>query len=245
MNILVLMAGGDEAFHDAGYRYPKNLVEIAGLPLVQHVAKQFAPFVSDAQTRFTFLVKGDEIGSFHTDDVLQLLLPNAHVIPVQEPTGGAACTALLAVESVNNDEPLLLCNGDMIVDADLQSIVAGFVERDLDGGIVVFDAVHPRWSYVKTNDDGCVIETAEKRPISKNATAGIYYFKHGRDFVQAACEMIKKDAHVGGAFYVCPTYNELILRQKRIGVAAIDRTAYHSLSDPRSVADYEEFLRGR
>ena len=245
MNILVLMAGGDEAFADAGYRYPKNLVEIAGLPLVEHVSRLYAPFAQSPATHFTFLVKGDEIGAFHTDDVLQLLLPNANVIPVQEPTGGAACTALLAVEFINNDEPLLLCNGDMIVDADLPALVADFAERDLDGGIVVFEAVHPRWSYVKTNADGYVSETAEKRPISKLATAGIYYFKRGRDFVQAACEMIKKDAHVGGVFYVCPTYNELILRQMRIGVASISRTAYHSLSDPRSAGDYEEFLRKR
>lgn len=245
MNILILMAGGDEAFHEVGYRYPKNLTEIAGLPLVEHVIGSFASFVGKPDTRFTFLVKGEEIARFHTDDVLQLLVPNVEVIPVQEPTGGAACTALLAVESVNNDEPLLLCNGDMIVDADLAAVVASFQERDLDGGVVVFEAVHPRWSYVKTNESGYVIETAEKRPISKLATAGIYYFKQGRDFVQAACEMIKKDANVGGAFYVCPSYNELILRQKRIGVYEVPRSAYHSLADPRSVNDYEEVLRKR
>ena len=245
MNVLVLMAGGDAEFADAGFRYPKNLVEIAGLPLAEHVTRSLAPLARAKNARFTFLVKGEETERFHTRDVLELLVPGVQVIPVQEPTGGAACTALLAVETLNTDEPLLICNGDMVVDADLGAAVADFEARDLDGGIVVFEAVHPRWSYVKTNADGFVIETAEKRPISKLATAGLYYFRRGKDFVSGAMAMIKKDAHVGGAFYVCPVYNELILRQHKIGVFEIARAAYHSLANPRSVADYEEFLRGR
>ena len=36
------------------------------------------------------------------------------------------------------------------------------------------------------NDEGYVVETAEKRPISKNATVGIYYFRRGGLFVQVA-----------------------------------------------------------
>lgn len=246
MNILVLMAGRDAAFAEAGYLYPKNLTEIDGLPLVQQVIHGLLPLTEEIRdSRFTFLVKGEEIARFHTDAVLQLLLPDSQVIPVAEPTGGAACTALLAIETINTDEPLMLCNGDMVVDGHLAEMLADFQKRDLDGGILVFEAVHPRWSYVKTNAAGYVIETAEKRPISKLATAGIYYFRKGRDFAQAAMNMIKKDAHVGGAFYVCPSYNELILQQKKIGVYEIPRSSYHSLADPRSVSDYEEFIRGR
>ena len=37
MTVLVLMAGGSDAFREAGYIYPKNLVEIDSLPLVQRV----------------------------------------------------------------------------------------------------------------------------------------------------------------------------------------------------------------
>jgi NDP-sugar pyrophosphorylase family protein len=245
VNIVSLMAGSDGTFEASGFRYPKNLVEVAGRPLVEHVVDNFADLHELPDTVSTFLVKGQELQAFHTDEVLRLLVHGASVIPVQEPTGGAACTALLAIESINNDQELLISNGDMIVDVDIRVVLESFRERGLDGGIVVFDAVHPRWSYVKLDADGYVIETAEKRPISRMATVGIYYFRHGSDYVRAAFESIRKGADVGGNFYVCPVYNEMILLQKRIGVFETTRSMYHSLADPQGVSDYESHLHDK
>ena len=240
MNVLVLMAGRDEAFQEAGYLYPKNLTEIAGVSLLERVLENLAPLRAAAErVRFFFLVRGDENRRHHTGDILKLLDPGAVVIEVHEPTAGAACTALLAIEHVAGDEPLLICNGDQLVEADLRAMVADFQGRGLDGGIAVFEAVHPRWSYVRLGPDSLVREAAEKRPISKMATAGLYWFACGADFVEAAMAMIRKDAHVEGVFYLCPVYNELILRQKRVGVWPFPRSDYHSLATPRGVREYE------
>ncbi len=242
MNILILMAGGSDAFKEAGYLYPKNLTEIDGLPLAQHVIESLAGLRA-MSGKLLCMVRQDENSQYHTGDALQLLDPATTVIDVYEPTAGAACTALLAVEWINSDEPLLIMNGDQIVTADIAALVADFQKRGLDGGIVVFEAVHPRWSYVKCDADGLVVETAEKRPISNLATAGLYYFARGKDFVSAAMDMVRKDAHVAGLFYVCPAYNELILKQGRIGIGKIDRHAYFSLANPQGVENYEKHLR--
>ena len=56
--------------------------------------------------------------------------------------------------------------------------------------------------------------------------------------------MLLKDAHVHGAFFVCPTYNELILEQKRIGIVEIPRSSYFSIANPQGVAPFESHLRG-
>lgn len=242
MNVLVLMAGRDDAFKEAGYLYPKNLTEISGRPLVEHVVEALRP-LREVGARFHFLVRADENRRFHTGDVLKLLVPDAVILEVHEPTAGAACTALLAIEQINSQVPLLICNGDQVVHADLAPMVQDFTERQLDGGIAVFEAVHPRWSYVRLNADELVVETAEKRPISKNATAGMYWFAKGSDFVLAAMAMIKKDAHVDNIFYLCPAYNELILRQKRIGIHRVERSCYHSLASPRNNTEYEDWLK--
>ncbi len=242
MNILVLMAGGDDAFKEAGYLYPKNLTEIEGLPLVQRVIESMAPLLVPSNTLICCIRK-EENQQVHTGSVINLLVPSAKIVEVDGATGGAACTALLAVEHINSDEPLLIMNGDHLLAADLATAIADFKARKLDGGVVVFEAVHPRWSYVKLGAGDLVVETAEKRPISNLATAGTYYFARGRDFVSAATEMIKKDAQVGGLFYVCPAFNQLILRQARIGVHRIGRNAYHSLANPQSVRQYEDYLR--
>ena len=242
MNILVLMAGSSDAFKEAGYLYPKNLVEIEGLPLVQQVINRLAPLLCP-ENSIIFLVRQEENQQYHTGEVIRLLIPSAIIVEVVEPTAGAACTALLAIEHILSEEPLLITNGDQIVQADIGQIIAEFQERKLAGGILVFEAVHPRWSYVKCNAEGYVVETAEKRPISNLATAGMYYFAKGSYFVEAAMGMIKKDAHVGNVFYICPSYNEMILKQARIGIYKIPKTAYFSLATPQSVQTYAAHLK--
>lgn len=240
MNILVLMAGESQRFEEAGYAFPKNLVEIDGMPLVEHVLRQFEPLVP--RSRVICLVREEENRRFHTADVVRLICPTATVVNVAGLESGAACTALLAVEHLVRDEPLLVFNGDQIIGRDLSEVVTDFERRELDGGTVVFNAVHPRWSYVRLDSDGFVVEAAEKRPISTHATAGAYWYRRAGDFVEAVMDMIRKDARVEGRFFICPAYNEMILRHARIGVVEIARGEYHSFGTPQGVREYEEGL---
>lgn len=87
-----------------------------------------------------------------------------------------------------------------------------------NGSIMTFKATHPKWSFARLDEDGFVEEVAEKKPISDNATVGLYYFKKGRDFVAGAEQMIRKNITVNNEFYVCPVYNELILAEKKISI---------------------------
>lgn len=241
MNILVLMSGPSQAFKDAGHVFPKNLVEIAGQPLVQRVMAALRP-LRVRGGRFLCLVSDAENRKYHTGAVIHLLDPDALLILVRGDTAGAACSALLAAEHIDNEDSLVVVNGDQLIEVDLDSIIDGFEGRQLDGGIVVFEGVHPRWSFVKIDSEGFVIEAAEKRPISRLATAGFYYFRHGCDFVKAATGMIKKDAQVDGRFFICPTYNELILGGCRVGVHKIAAASYRSLATPADTAAYEQDL---
>jgi dTDP-glucose pyrophosphorylase len=238
MNVLVPIAGPD-TFREHGYAYTKNLVEIAGLPLIQHVFENLRT-IPDA--RFLFVMQKEEAQSFHLANVVRLLDPTARAIICEGKTAGAACTALLAIEWINNDQELLIANGDQLIRGGCRDFIDQLRGSGLDAGTLVFESVHPRWSYVRLNDDGLVIEAAEKRPISRNATAGVYYFRRGRDFVDAAQAMIRKDASVNGLFYVCPTFNELVLRQMRVGVVRIPREDYISLATPQNVEHYEQSL---
>lgn len=241
MNVLLLMAGSDSRFEEAGYTFPKNLVEIDGVSLAEHVVRNTAPLRAPG-VRFLFAVRREENERHYTGAMLRLLVADAVMISVPALTGGAACTSLLAIEHIDNGEPLLIANGDVVVDADLPAIISDFQRRELDGGIIVFRSAHPRWSHVRCDRDGYVVEAAEKRPISDLATVGLYYFREGRQFVRAAQESIRKDAHVNNAFFVCPCYNELVLDQKRVGIHEIPPEAYHSLATPEGLEAYAEHL---
>lgn len=119
----------------------------------------------------------------------------------------------------------------------METIIADFSRRQLDGGTVTFRSVHPRYSFVRLDERQMVVEAAEKHPISDNATAGFYYFRKGSDFVKAAKAAIRKDARHNDMFYVCPVYNELVLEDKKIGVYPIDAKDYHPIKSDRQLSE--------
>jgi dTDP-glucose pyrophosphorylase len=129
----------------------------------------------------------------------------------------------LAKELINNDSSLLLANSDQFVEWNSNECLYAFTADGIDGGIVTFKATHPKWSFAKLNDEGFVSEVAEKNPISDIATVGIYYWKHGSDYVKYAEQMIEKNIRVNNEFYVCPVFNEAINDSKKIRVKNIDK----------------------
>ena len=245
MNILMLMAGPDDLFADTHYSYPKNLVEVNGIPLVERVIDSVSELLGSSNDSLICVIRREENLSYYTESVIKLLIPESRIVEVNSTTSGAVCSALLSIEYIDNQDPLLIMNGDQIIEESLSPIVKDFQSRNLDGGVIVFEAVHPRWSYVRCNDDNFIVEAAEKRPISKLATAGFYYFAQGHDFVISAMSLIRKDAHVNGSFYVCPTYNEMLLLQKKLGIYKISKESYFSLASPQGVSLYEEHLRSK
>lgn len=231
MNILILMAG-TERVTQGDERYPLFLVEIGGKPLIERLIDSLS---SLAGARFVFVVRTRDVKQFRLDSIIRQLAPGAAVVQVERDTAGAACSALLASEFIDSQEPLLIVNSDDWLDIDHASVVRGFAERGLDAGTVVFPSVHPRYSYVRLNEEGLVAEAAEKNPISRNATAGFYWFARGADLVAAVKSSIRKDARVDDRFYVCPSFNELILKHARIGVHAVEASKYHPIKSNRQL----------
>jgi dTDP-glucose pyrophosphorylase len=113
-------------------------------------------------------------------------------------------------------------------------------ESNVDGGILVFESTHPKWSFAKIDDSGYVTEVAEKNPISNLATVGFYYWKMGSDFVKYAEQMIEKDIRVNKEFYVCPVFNQAIQDNKKIKTFSVEKM--WGLGTPE---DLEKFLKNK
>lgn len=238
MNILIL-AAGDPAFSTGDGQYPLCLTELDGVPLLERIVTLCQELPVD---RMIFALRKEDVARYHLDNIVGLLQPGAVALKVEGHTPGAACSALLASGYIQSEKELLIISANELVDADFKAIVDGFRARQLDAGCVTFPSMHPRYSYVRVNDDGLVVEATEKNPISRHATAGFYWFAKGTEFVIAAKNMIRKDAHVNGVFYICPSFNELILMQKRIGVHAIEAKKYHPLKTERQLNQFEGSL---
>ena len=151
--------------------------------------------------------------------------------------------ALSVANHLDSDEELLVANADQIVDMSIDAFLADARSRSADGSIVTFPATHPKWSYVKREGE-LVVAAAEKRPISTEATAGLYYFRRTSQFIAAAERMLLKNASLRSEFFVCPVYNEFVLEGLRVTTFAIDRHAMHSLGTPEDVKRYATLLEG-
>ncbi len=211
LNILIPMAGAGSRFRDAGYTFPKPLIEVDGKPMIQLVVENLG-----IDANFIFVVQKEHREKYNLDTLLNLIAPNCKIVEVDGLTEGAACTALLAKEHIDNDNPLFFANSDQFVEWDSTEFMYKMNETDVDGGIVSFRSTHPKWSFAKVDDEGFVTEVAEKNPISDIATVGYYYWKNGSDFVNYAEKMIEEDVRVNGEFYVCPVFNQAIEGGKKI-----------------------------
>ena len=218
LNVIIPMAGAGSRFEKAGFTFPKPLIEVNNKPMIQVVVENL-----NLDANFIYIVQKSHREKYNLDTLLNLLTPNCRIVEVDGLTEGAACTALLAKEFINNDNPLFFANSDQFVEWDSNEFMYKMQETNCDGGIVTFKSTHPKWSFAKSNDDGLVIEVAEKNPISDDATVGYYYWKKGSDFVKYAEEMIDKNIRVNNEFYVCPVFNQAIKSNKKIRTFNIEK----------------------
>ena len=218
MNVLIPMAGAGSRFEQAGYTFPKPLIDVNGKPMIQRVVENL-----NIDARHIFIVQKSHYEKYSLQHTLNLISPNCEIVQVEGITQGAACTTLLAKEFINNDEPLILANSDQYVEWESNQFMYSCMADDIDGSILTFRSTHPKWSYAKLNQEGFVVEVAEKKPISDNATVGIYFWKKGSDYVSCAESMINKNIRVNNEFYVCPVYNEALLLGARVKTFNIDK----------------------
>ena len=235
MNVLIPMAGAGSRFEKAGYTFPKPLIEVNGKPMIQLVVENL-----NIEANFIFVVQKSHREKYNLDSFLNLLKPNCKIVETEGLTEGAACTALLAKEHIDSEAPLFFANSDQFVEWDSNEFFYKMNETETDGGIVSFKATHPKWSFAKVNEQGKVIEVAEKNPISDNATVGYYYWKKGSDFVKYAEQMIEKDIRVNNEFYVCPVFNQAI--QDNLNIRLFEISKMWGLGTPEDLNHYLKFF---
>lgn len=244
MNILIPMAGRgsrflQESHKNPEYAKPKPIINIGRHMMIQWALSSLPIKEED---HLIFLVLKEHIENFHIDEVLRYAFGESiTIISVDKVTEGAACTALLAKEHIDNDTPLLITDSDHYIDGDSVMAEIDKYNGKIHGMIPIFYANNPKWSFAKTDEQGYLVETAEKVQISRYANIGAYYFSKGRDFVWAAEEMIEENDRTNNEFYIAPIYNYLVRRGKLIRLC---RPRFvHGLGTPKDVDKFIDFLK--
>jgi len=251
LNIVVPLAGKGSRFVDAGHEDPKPFIDVAGIPMILRVIENLMPYEAH---RFIFIARRE-----HELYIKKHMSFATDVIYIDEVTEGAACTVLLAEKFINNNDPLIIANSDQLVEwnqgasvqtycddaygtqitwkesNNIQDMINTCETQGYEGMIATFNANHPKWSYARTSG-GRVVEVAEKKVISNHATVGIYFYRLGKFFVQAAKRMIKKNIRVNGEFYVCPVFNEMIDMRWTVGIYLVSHMV--GLGTPEDLRRY-------
>ena len=233
MKLLVLMSG--PKIEQKGKKYPLYMTEVNKTAIVE---KNVALYKNLNPSKIIYCVRKDDIKDYNIDKILNHLFADSICVSVYSQTKGAICTALLALEHINDDEEIVITSIDELIDVDYKEVVESFRKKNADAGVLSFESVHPRYSYARITADNKVEEVAEKKAISQNALASFYYFKKGSDFVKAAISVLKKDNPVQGAFFISQTINELILLQKNVELSHFDIENFFPLKTEEQLLEY-------
>ncbi|HEC1885108.1 TPA: glycosyltransferase family 2 protein [Campylobacter jejuni] len=235
LNIVVPIAGKSYFFDNEKDGFPKPFIEICGKTMLEHFIKNYE---NVKNKRFIFILKEEDVKCYHLDVAINVLTNNqSKIIILKNETSGVACSVLMAIDEIDLNQSLLIVNMDQIFEYNLNEFI---LELSLnDAGVLSFESIHPRWAYVKCDKDNFVLEAFEKKPASKNAIAGFYYFNKAEYFIKSAFSMIKKDVNYQGKYFIASTLNELILKNKKIINIPIDENRYFTFYSHVKINEYE------
>jgi HAD superfamily hydrolase (TIGR01509 family) len=235
IHLVIPMGGLGSRFEKEGYTTPKPFLPIFGKEMYKWVIENMLPRdpVLRAKIQTHIIIREEHRSLFQDTEGIHL-----HTLPAL--TEGPACTVLAIKDIINTSSPLVIANSDQHLEWDSDALYYSLLHPSIDGIISTFSQLDPadiKWSYAKTDANQNVIEVAEKKYISSNASTGIYGWSRGSDFVAFAESMIQQNIRVNNEFYVCPVYNEAVKAKKSIRV--LECSKMWGLGVPK---DYEVFL---
>lgn len=213
LQIIVPMAGAGSRFAVAGYKDPKPLIPVHGVPMIKVVIENLTPACDH---KFIFICQAAHVAEYGLREKLSAWAPDCEIVELNGITEGAACTVHAAKDLIDNAHPVMIANSDQYVDMDINDYLNAMDAANADGLIMTMKADDPKWSFVGFNELGAINRVVEKEVISDEATVGIYNFRSGRQLIAAIEQMFEKDLRVNGEFYVAPAYNEIIEQDARV-----------------------------
>ena len=157
------MAGKGSRFQEAGYTFPKPLINVGDKTMIEVVINNLRP---KTPHRFIFICQREHYEKYDLYNVLKRATNNQfEVVQISGVTEGAACTVLCATKYINSDDEMVIANSDQYVEGGMDKFLTEARAKG-DGLIMTFEASHPKWSYARVDQSGKVLEVAEKKVIS-------------------------------------------------------------------------------
>ncbi|MBU3578657.1 NTP transferase domain-containing protein [Polynucleobacter sp. 73C-SIWE] len=245
--LIMPMAGLGQRFKSEGYKITKPLIPVSGVPMVAQ-AMHDLPQTS----RQVFVLREDMPG--YQDVVTELVkkYPNSIIKIIQQVTEGQACTALIGLDAlqennIESDElPVTIgaCdNGmlysatrlqDMILDPKIDVIVWGV--RGHPNAIR-----HPKMFGWISEQGGKISSISVKEslvnPKIDPIVLGTFTFKRAKNFRKAVNQLIGRNGTTNGEFYIDAAINDAIALGLNCYLFEVD--SYLSWGTPSDLQTFE------
>ena len=224
------MVGEGKRFVDYGFTINKYLLPIN---------KLLTPMISEAITtlnivgRFIFIIR-EENGFVNTSlrNLLLSICPDCVILSVDKLTDGAATSAYIAKDYIDNDDPLFISNSDQILDYDFDRFYQTCIRYD--GCVLTYTPDYPitigstdKHSFIKVDENGYGVEVEEKIAVSNLAIVGLHYYKCGKYYIEAYKHIVENNIRApNGEFYISNTYQAMIKLRYKIGSCNLEQGEY-------------------
>ncbi|BBU60333.1 hypothetical protein MSC49_02680 [Methylosinus sp. C49] len=226
MQVIVPLAGPD--FEQSDGRV-KSEFEVHGTPLLRLAIESRAWWRSGQVTDsdLIFVLRDSFVSRRFASDKLAQWYPNARQVFLSDYTRGAALTVLAGVALVGHAEEILCFDLADILFEERTSALSPFTDMSVGAVGLTFPSNHPAYSYLRRDAAGNVVEAAEKRVISEEASAGVYLFRSPVIYLRALAYVLDHRAeHVHrDLFFVCPVLNGVLAQGLKVnGLTVCDIT---------------------
>lgn len=214
MYVIVPLAGPDFLRADGSI---KALESLQGQPLLKY-ALDSRPWSLKVK-KYIFVLHDCLKSRQFSEKYLRYWYSNSSFVYLSSFSRGAAMSSLAALSSLNNYfEPLIIDLADILYESNIN------VKHVLDGNpelaaiALSFKSENPQYSYLISDENNQVIQSAEKRVISDNASAGTYIFRDCGILLKAFAHAVSNESTqtFNDLFYVCPLFNGVIANKGNV-----------------------------
>lgn len=238
IQLVLPMAGRGTRFKESGYKITKPLLPVHGIPMFKIV---LANLLSEHVKKVVIISQVELNLKSQIEEIQKNIEIEFNLIEIDYTTEGPASTVKLAKQFIDLDLPVVTANTDQYLNTEIDNFYDDLIHNSLSGSILTMEDNDPKWSFVKLDNKGKVMDVQEKQVISKFATVGIYGFKKGKLLFDSIEKMVNEENKVNGEYYIAPLYNYLIKEGHRIN-SLFTGTVNEIMFGMGIPEDYEEFI---
>lgn len=244
---LIPMAGAGMRFAQEGYKLPKPLVPVDGVPMIARALRS----LPEAK-RWIAACRTEHLESPCLTDYMGEDGRNLSLLPVERLTEGQACTCLLARDQIDPEAPLLIapCDAAFVYDTLHYELLTHDTSASAPDCLIWTFRNHPhanrnprQYGWVELDENGIATSVLCKQAPSgelreAHGVIGAFWFRKAKYFFEAADALIAKDLRVNGEFYVDSSINELIAQGRRAQVFPVEHYLCFGVPDDVRTYDY-------